>query len=57
MEQALFVANDSTLISSNWAKWYHEGIPDGPDNTRDEKRKLAATQGHCLDCTAMSDAI
>ncbi len=33
--QALFGVNESAPISGNWAKWYHEGIPDGPEEDRD----------------------
>ena len=52
--QALSGAYDFTPISSNWAKWFHEGIPDGPENVREERRNFAAIQGHCLKCTSMS---
>ncbi len=51
----LFFDTDSILpLSGNWAKWFHSGIPDEPENVRIEKRKEAAMQGHCLECTSMS---
>lgn len=50
----LFGTTDESPVSGDWAMWYHEGIPDGPEEVREEKRRKAATEGHCLDCTSMS---
>lgn len=52
--QALFGINESTSIPGNWAKWYHDGIPDEPEDERDKARKFAAIQGHCKECTGLS---
>ncbi len=51
---ALFGANKSMPISGNWVKWYHEGIPDEPEDEREKTRNFVATQGHCKECTALS---
>ncbi|MCH5158673.1 MAG: hypothetical protein J1F33_05715 [Clostridiales bacterium] len=50
----LFGTTDEAPVSGDWAQWYHEGIPDGPEDVREDKRRKAATEGHCLDCTTMS---
>ena len=52
--EALYGINDSMPISDKWAKWYHYGIPDFPEDGREIARQFAATQWHCLDCTSMS---
>ncbi len=52
--KALFGTNDSTHIFGNWVKWYHDGIPDGPEEVRNRVRKEYAVKGHCIGCTAMS---
>ena len=52
--EELFGVNTALPVFGNWAKWYHEGIPDGPADVRENERKKAKTQGHCLKCTAMS---
>ena len=51
----LFGTTDEAPISGDWAMWYHEGIPDGPIKERDKRVMEAATEGHCVHCTSMSD--
>ncbi len=52
--QALFGVNESAPISGNWGKWYHEGIPDGPEEYRDRVRKEYENNDHCIECTGLS---
>lgn len=40
--KVLFGANDFTSISGNWVKWYHEGIPDGPEEDREKARQFCS---------------
>ena len=49
----LFEAGKQT-VSGNWAKWYHDGIPDFPEEKRTAARDEFEKFGHCKDCTAMS---
>lgn len=41
-------------VSGNWAKWYHYGIPDFPEEEREKRREEFAKFGHCKECTSMS---
>ncbi len=50
--KSLFI--DSPTVSGNWAKWYHEGIPDEEGEKREKVREKAAILNHCMPCTAIS---
>ena len=49
--QEFFDTNNLMPIPGKWVKWYHEGIPDGPEDLREKVRKAYSVNRHCLDCT------
>lgn len=42
------------VTAGKWVKFYHPDIPDAPKELRETMRMLAASSGHCLECTALS---